>query len=252
MVLESNKDFNTNVLFSGGAGMFLQYHDIVKPVYLYAIIKMIAAKEYFGLPIDIIKDMSIRSIVEWYVNRRYKNPLKSLDYMHKLNSDDLDQLMLQILRNDESIYRLSPSLNIQKMLSVYQKQHMTFPVYVYSENEEPFIKEDIKNIFAGIKCRYLFGDLKECIAKTDQNFTYIFSDIELTKKACEILNGSFAHVLQAGEYGYNYLSDRKTFKYDLRTLSSKNPFVRTAMTIASNPNELIYSFIQLRSTQGGE
>lgn len=250
--MPESKNFDTNVLFSGGAGMFLQYHDIVKPVYLYAIIKMIAVKESFGLPIDIIKDMSIRAIVEWYINRRYKNPLKSLDYMHKLNSDDLDNLMIQILKNDDSIYRLAPALNIQKMLSIYRKQHMTFPVYVYSEKEEPSINEDIKHVFAGIPCRYLYGDLKECIKQTDQNFTYIFSDIELTKKACEILTGTFAHVLQAGEYGYNYLSDRKTFKYDLRELSLKHPIVRTSITIASNPDELMYSFIQLRNMQGGE
>ena len=57
--MPESKNFDTNVLFSGGAGMFLQYHDIVKPVYLYAIIKMIAVKESFGLPIDIIKDMSL-------------------------------------------------------------------------------------------------------------------------------------------------------------------------------------------------
>ena len=241
------KDFDTNVLFSGGAGMFLQYHDIVKPVYLYSIIQMIATGQNYGLPLDIIKDMGICSIVEWYINRRYKNPLKSLDYMHKLNEADLDRLMFQILRSDESIYRLAPALNIQKMLSVYRSQHMTLPVYVYSENEEPAIKEDIKHIFGGIKCTYLFGDLKSCIQKTDQNFTYIFSDINLTKNACEILNGSFAHVIQAADYGYNYLSDRKTFKYDLRELSSKHPFVRTAISITANPTEIIASFIQLRN-----
>jgi hypothetical protein len=251
-MIPDNKDFDTNVLFSGGAGMFLQYHDIVKPAYLYAIIKMIATKETFGMPIEIIKDMSIHSLVEWYLNRRYKNPLQSLDYMHKLNSVDMDRLLYQILKNDPSIYKLSPGLNIQKMLSVYKKQHMTFPVYVYSEYEEPYIKEDIKSIFRGIKCRYLFGDLKECILKTDQNFTYIFSDIELTKQACEILHGRYAHVLQAGDYGYNYIDNGKTFKYDLKQLSMNHPFIRTSITVVSDPTELMCSFIKMRNNQGGE
>lgn len=132
------------------------------------------------------------------------------------------------------------------MLSVYRKQHMTFPVYVYTEREEKFIKEDIKSVFGGIRCTYLFGDLKECIDKTDHNFTYIFSDIELTKNACEILDNRYAHVIQASDYGYNYLSDHKTFKYDLLELSSKHPLVRTATSFVFNPIDVISSFIQLR------
>ena len=48
----NNNNFNTNELFAGGAGMFIQYHDIIKPVYLYAIVKMIATKNSFGLPIN--------------------------------------------------------------------------------------------------------------------------------------------------------------------------------------------------------
>lgn len=238
-------DFDTNVVFSGGAGMFIQYHDVIKPAYLYAIYKMIASRNTYGLPIDIMSSMPITSTIEWYLNRRYRNPLRSLDYMHKLDVTELDQLMLDILKNDNSIYRLAPGLNIQKMLSIYNRQHMTFPIYVYSEHEEPYIAQDIKTVFRGIKCQYVFGDISNCIKNTDQNFTYIFSDIELTKRACEILSGKFAHVIQAADYGYNYLNDFKTFKYDLKSLSSDHPFVRTSVSIVSNPNEMIKSFIHL-------
>ena len=75
-MITDGRIFDTNIFFSGGAGMFIQYHDIIKPVYLYTIVKMIITKESFGLPIDIIKDFSIISIIEWYINRRFKNPIK--------------------------------------------------------------------------------------------------------------------------------------------------------------------------------
>lgn len=238
-------------LFSGGAGMFIQYHDIIKPAYLYAIIKMIATGESFGLPINIIKDFSFLSITEWYINRRFKNPLQCLDFNHMIDDDKLDNLLQLILKNDESIYKYSPALNIKRMLSVYRQQHMSFPIYVYSEKEEPYIKEDCNNIFQGITIRYLHGDLATAIKSCDQNFTYIFSDIELVKKASEILIGTCSHILLAGEYYYNYKDDGKTLKYDLKELVSTHPFIRIGLTTAIDVNDLTKAFTNLTTLQGG-
>lgn len=244
------KKFDTNVFFSGGAGMFLQYHDVIKPVQLYAITKMIIMGESFGLPIDIIKQMSIFSIIEWYINRRFINPFMCLDYMHQVDSQTLDNMMLDYLTSDNSLYTLSPLLNISKMLEVYHKQHMSFPIYVYSEYEEPFIKEDCKNSFPGIPIHYVHGDLKSAIGKCDQNFTYIFSDIELVKKASEILVGTCSHVLLTREYRYNYLDNHKTFKYDLNDMVSQYPFVRIGTTMATDIVQLTNSFRKLNVQEG--
>ena len=74
--LKINKEMDCNAFFSGGAGMFLQYHDVIKPVYLYVIIKMLISKESYGLPLFILENMSDLSIMEWYTRRRYINPLK--------------------------------------------------------------------------------------------------------------------------------------------------------------------------------
>lgn len=241
------KPFETSAFFSGGAGMFLQYHDIVKPAYLYAIIKMIMTNESFGLPIDIIKDFSFLSIIEWYVNRRFINPLQCLDYNHCIDKKELDDLLQNILLNDNSIYKYSPALNIQKMMNVYRQQHMSFPIYVYSENEEPYIKEDCKHVFSGIKVQYLHGDLKQAIQKCDQNFTYIFSNIELVKEASNILIGTCSHILLASEYRYNYINHNKTFKYDLEELALKHPFVRIGLTNSMDVDHVLKSFTNLRN-----
>lgn len=239
------KEFDTNVFFSGGAGMFIQYHDIVKPVYLFAVIKMIITDQSFGLPINIISNMSIMSLIEWYIKRRYINPFKSLDYNHHLTDEQLDSMLYDYLIHDSSIYDISYPLNIQKMLSVYKNQHMTFPVYIYSEREEPYIKDDCKNIFSGIPVTYLFGDLESCIKKCDQNFTYIFSNIELVKKSAEILKGSYAHILLSDEYRYNYVDSCKTFKYDLKEIMGSNPYTRIGTTFAVDFDRLGISISKL-------
>lgn len=237
----TERQFDTNVFFSGGAGMFLQYHDIVKPVYLYAIMKMIITQETFGLPIHLIADMPIPSIIEWYIKRRYINPFQCLDYDHMIPKDDIDYFLKTYLQHDRSIYKLAPAMNVQRMLSVYNKQHMSFPVFVYTEDEEPFVEEDCKTVFPGIKTKYLHGDLKECMKKCGQNFTYIFSDIELAKSASDNLIGTCSHVLLAREFRYNYLDHNKTFKYDLNRLAETHPFIRVGTTYAVDPIQMATS-----------
>ena len=251
MTLTDGRQFDTNIFFSGGAGMFVQYHDVIKPVYLYAIIKMIMTKETFGLPINLIEKFSFPSIIEWYMYRRYQNPLWCLDYNHIIDHDELDQLLQHILTNDESLYSYSPALNFNRMLYVYRQQHMTFPIYVYSEKEEPFIKEDCKKIFGGITFRYLHGDLRKAIESCDQNFTYIFSDIELVKESADILIGSCSHILLPEEYRYNYKDNGKNFKYDLNNLAATHPFIRMGLTHAIDVNVLVKAFTNLIKPQGG-
>lgn len=240
-MMDASKTLDTNVFFSGGAGMFLQYHDVIKPVWLYAIMNMIVKHEDYGLPLNIIEKFSVRSILEWYMNRRYQNPLRQLDWAHRINPNDLNTLM-QIILKDESIYRLAPLLNIERMIEVYHKQHMSFPIYIYSENEEPYIKTDCMNSFHGIQVKYLYGDLKNAIQKCDQNFTYIFSNIDLVKNAAEILKGTCSHILLARDFRYNYRDNFKTFKHDLENIMTSNPFVRIGTTLTMDLNLMNNAF----------
>ncbi len=209
---------------------------------------MIVTGESFGLPIDIIKNMSIFSIIEWYVKRRYKNPLRCLDFMNVCDPAELDFLLQKILITDDSIYKYSPALNIQQMFHIYRRDHMSFPVYVYSESEEPYIKTDCDNIFQGIKHQYVYGDLENSIKECKQNFTYIFSDIELVKKAAEFLTGTCSHILLTREYRYNYIDNCKNFKYDIKRLGLEHPFIRMGTTLAMNPDQVAKSF---KNLQGG-
>lgn len=247
-MISDGRPFDTNIFFSGGAGMFIQYHDIVKPAYLYSIIQMILTNESFGLPINIIRNFSIRSIIEWYINRRYKNPLRCLDYNHCIDPNELDELLQHLLKSDPSIYKYSPGLNIQRMMQVYKFQHMSFPIYVYSENEEPYIQEDCRSVFGGIPVKYLHGDLRTAIMSCDQNFTYIFSDIELVKNAADILIGTCSHILLANEYRYNY-NENRILKYNLKDLMDTHPFIRISLTNSIDYKSMANSLANLKVTQ---
>lgn len=239
-MLHQEVSFDTNSFFSGGAGMFIQYHDLIKPVKFYVIIRMILTGESFGLPVSIIKDMRNISLVEWYMRRSFINPLQQLDFARKIDPKVLNDLLRNVLLSDHSIYSSAPPLNVVKMLSAYRQQHMQFPVFIYTEEEEPFVLEDCKKVLPGIPVEYLYGDLKKALGHCSQNFTYIFSDIDLTKSAIELLRGTFSHVLVAGDYRYNYTYVGKTrkMKYDLQVLGRENPFIRPGTTMAVDQREL--------------
>jgi hypothetical protein len=240
-MIPTGKPFNTNSFFSGGAGLFIEYHDVVKPVYLYSIIKMILTKTSYGLTLEIISSMSIFSLIEWYIKRRYINPLTSLDYKHILSHEDLDNLLYKILEEDSSLYSLAPSLNIKKLLSSYKSQFMNFPIYVYSKKYESHIKNDIKECFSGLPTKYIYGDLSKAISKCDRNFTYILSNIELLKELINLLSDTWAHLLISKEYLYNYKDNYKTFKYDLKKLHEINEYNRISLTTSIDLSNLFIS-----------
>ena len=241
MNFPTDQPFDSGPFFAGGAGMFVEFHDIIKPAYLYAVIKMIITGDNYGLPTNIIKDFSILSLLEWYQNRRYRNPIKQLDWMNKIPEEQLNELLKEIMK-DETIYTLAPTLTIGRIIDVYHMQHMIFPWYVYSEEYEPGIEKACDEIFQSIKYNYIYGDLHNAIAKCDQNYTYIFSDIEKVKIISEILHGTCNHILVARDYRYNYKNAFKTMKYDLGDLSTKHPFLRIDSTMAIDLSYMENSF----------
>lgn len=235
--------FDTNVFFSGGAGMFLQYEDLIKPVGLYVIIKMLIGNISYGLPLHLLSEMTNLSMVEWYMNRRYRNPLRCLDFLHRLDPDELDDLYQRILSEDPSIYQLSTPLNVVRMMTVYKKQHMSFPILVYHPTSDEHIEQDVTHVFDGVNVKFVTGEVEDAIPKGTQNFTYIFSDIETMKRASEVLKGTCSHVLIANDYRYNMRLGKP--KYDLGEIMRTHQFIRLGTTTAVDRVELAKSLSKL-------
>jgi len=236
------------MLFSGGAGFFVQYHDVVKSVYLTAIFKLIINPTLVDLPTHSLRHLSTISLLEWYLQRRYFNPLQSLDFQRKYRENELSDLLLYILQKDSSLYRLSPPLLIQRLLAPYTKQYMTFPLYIYTREEEPYVKTDCELTFPGLPIHYLYGDLKSALLQCQQNFTYMIADIELYKELVYHLDGTCSHLLLASDYRYNYLPKSKSFKYNLNRLMSDHPFVRLETNTVTDPQELVLALQRLANS----
>ena len=244
------KSFDTNIFFSGGGGIFLQYFDVVRPIYLYALISMMMNDYTAGLPFHIIKDMSMLSLLEWYKNRHYVNPLKQLDYNHQGTDEELDAILEDVITTDDSLYRLAPVLSIARLINIYNQQHMNFSFFIYSEKENPFIKQDCDDLFLNIPHYYVYGDINEAVKKCNQNFSYIFSNIELLKKVLPTLSGKFANVLLSKDYRYNYKDFYRTPKYDMQEMVNDVPLVRLGFTQSMVVTDVLEGMKNIK--QGGE
>jgi hypothetical protein len=238
MVNVGVKPFDTNVFFSGGAGMFLQYHDVVKPTFLTAVFKILLSNLDVGLPVQMIRPLSILSLTEWYLRRRYWNPLKCLDYQHLYSDAELDKILMDILASDDSVYSLGPILNIRKLLAAYSKQQMRFPIFIYTEDYEEHVKTDCKSLFPGIKTTYLHGKFEDVLQKCDNNFTYMIANHDLYQRAVVALHGTYSHLLLAGDYRYNFRPRDRRPKCDLPALMAAHPFVRLETNNVCDPTEL--------------
>ena len=238
------KSFDTNVFFSGGAGIFMSYHDIVKPTYLWAVLKMMTMGNSIGLPFDTLHYLSTLSLTEWYTNRRYINPLRSIDYLGQYQPEQLDELITEVLKADDSIYRLCPRMNVARLLAPYTSQHMTFPVYVYTEQFETGVASDVNSLFPGVPVTYVYGNLEDALSRCDQNFTYMVSDIEQFVILAKLLEGTYSHILLASDYRYNRKPDGK-FKYNLKSIMESYPFIRVETFIACNIPDLVQAIGEL-------
>lgn len=236
--------FNTDSLFVGGAGMFVEYHDIIRLVDLFVVVRMMLTEESFGLPVHILKGMGVAPMTEWYLKRPNQNPFTALDYNHILDIHELDQLRSQILDSDPSIYQYAPYTNFYKMLQLMRDQQIGIPVYVWTPTPEVNIQQDLATM--PIHPTYVSGSLESALSKTGNNFTYIFSDISHAKVAADIINDRYAHILIPTEFRYNYQDHMKTLKYTIQKLN-----IRFSQIPMINYKEIGAAFSKL-SEHGGE
>ena len=236
--------FSASKTFFGGSAIVIQYHDVLKPVYLTAIFKMLLNKDLqFGLPFDILKSFSIPSIVEWYKTRNYFNPLKLLDPKRLATNDQLNQ-MLNIVLKDKSIYTLTPLLNSIRLLIVSEQNHLNVPMYIYSEQYEENILYDINQL--PLHLNYIYGSIKDLVDKIPANSTYIFSNIELLKEAIFSIDAKKSvNFILVSDYNYNFSNNQ--YKYNFSDLLSKEfkPFIVINNISIFNNLQVTQEYLQL-------
>jgi hypothetical protein len=222
----ANGVMETKKWFSGGGGFFIQYFDIIKPVYLTLINKLLMMKAQVPFALDMLSGWSQPSLSEWYLHRKHINPFIDLDVNDLVPKETLDSLLKQMLHEDPSLFELSPRMKFHEMMKMCTPLRLHFQLYVYSEEYFEGIDKDVKDTFSFLSPVYLHGDLDKALRKVDQNFTYIFSDIEMARNAAELLSGKMSHILISNDHRYNYTDNFETLKHQPEELMMKYPVCR--------------------------
>lgn len=194
-------------LFMNSECMLVEYYDILKCPW-YVLLTVLGQNEKVRpiLDIDKISFLDSNSQFEWYCNRKNRNFLLDIA-LAPTDKVDYDQI-LDILMNNKIFYDIDSSLNAKDAIDIALRQKQVKELIIYSEKNDPLIKEDINRIFSKYKnVKFRCGDF-DTVAKTlPRDTSYMLSDFNkvVTLSECDKLN--YSSIILPFDFGYNYITD---------------------------------------------
>lgn len=206
-----------NEIFQNSQCLFVEYTDIIRSPYFIFLMLMMQHpnnfSKYFNL--DIFDGYGIEELSEWYIHRKYQNPLMEImmpEVQEKMKESDLNEFMNNELKLHEDLVKLSPLLNFGNAILTVPDNIIKSTVIWYPY-ENTVIEDDVIETF-GDKVRFVTGDLMDALETVPSDATYVFSDITNIDLLFEKHKLYLSSVIIPKEYGYNYI-DEERLKIDV-------------------------------------
>lgn len=200
-------------IFLNSQCLFVEYTDVVRSPYYMFLHMMTLNPENFRehYEIERLEGYDIPSLTEWYINRRYQNPLLDLlkkEIREKIPEEEMDKFISNEIIEVPDLIHLSPELNFVDTITKVTKQEkgIVKKVVVWYPFENAVIQEDIRDLFDGT-VHFLSGPLEEVIDEIPNDSTYVFSDIMNIDVLLNKNRLSLSSVIIPKEYKYNYTED---------------------------------------------
>lgn len=212
-----NAIFRTNntSLFTNSKCVFIEYCDgVALPwlVFLSFLPKIQNIEKLFD--VNQIRCLDDFGLMEWYLNRKHRNPLYDLCYFD-VDGDltdnqitfvsELDDMLEEALQNP-SIYDIDLTTNAVPMLQHILTAEFIPRIVVYHPAENQYIKESIEELF-GKKAELKTGDLEDVLKDVPEDSLYFFSNAETIPILADIGKLDYSAILVAQDYAYNWVSD---------------------------------------------
>ena len=210
----------------------IEYNDILKApmaTLLSVIRSNIKLREIMDF--SKIDGLSNKGLMEWYVTRRYNNPLEDLIKKEvPYDKENIDGLLYSQLSCSSNFIDYSEPLLFIQTLKILISREIVKKIFVYSPIKLPGLEDDMK-LYIDKEITYLYGSFVDCLKKIPPDSTYVLSDIEKV----EILNSNnklnMNAVIVPYSYRYNYkVTDKTTLKVNfdefLKTSVFKYGFFR--------------------------
>ena len=222
---------NNTSFFTNSKCVFIEYCDgLSLPwlVFLSSLPKIPGMDKLFDL--DQIRCLDEFGLMEWYLNRRHRNPLYDLCYFDvdgELTDEqiefvsELDDMLEEALHN-KYIYEVNLTTNAVPILQHILTAEFVPSIVVYHPVENEYIKEDIQEMF-GNKAELRTGDIEEVLKDIPEDSMYIFSDAENISVLEDLDKLDYSAILAVQDYFYNWASDDK-FLVDFDELQKDHIF----------------------------
>lgn len=206
-------------IFLNSQCLFIEYVDIIRSPYYIFLYMMMLNPENFkkAFKVERISGFDIPSLGEWYLHRKYQNPLKELlrdEILDQMNDEDIDIFMNKQILDIPDFIKYSPELNfveISRVIVNHQKGIVKKVIVWYPyENDE--IAKDVERLFDD-KVEFRTGELYDVLDDIPKDSTYVFSDIMNIEVLLEKGRLNLSSILIPTEYRYNYTED-DIFKID--------------------------------------
>lgn len=203
----------TDTPFQNSQAIFLEYDDIIKCpqfVLAYTIKDDPVLQSIFDL--SSIIGLDLEELFEWYENRKFRNIFMNFPmqpaYNHFNTEEDhvnfCNDLLKNISEQMPDIYTTDSWLNFAGTLSLLFDSRLVHDIYIYSEEYNKFIEDDIKKNY-GASVHYVYGNLSDVLNENNvpRDSTYVFSDMDKVTKLKENGRLYLSSVIIADGFGYN-------------------------------------------------
>lgn len=202
-------------VFLNSQCLFLEYADIIKSPYFNFVYMIMQHPNNFSENYVTEKFLGFDppSLVEWYINRSYQNPLMDLirpEALEHVPAKVLDEFLNNQIEQIPSVNYTAAWLNmadVVRQLST-EKASIVKKIIIWHPYENNAIKNDISSYF-GPRVHFITGDLQECLRYVPDDSTYVFSDIMNIEVI--LAEGKLKHcsVLVPEDYRYNFTEENK-------------------------------------------
>lgn len=232
---------NNQNFFTNSECVFVEYCDGVKLPW-FTLLTFLQhsspVEEIFDM--DQIQCLDENGLLEWYLNRKHRNPLYDL-CKFDVDGEDLSEDELKFLNglddlldewiNVKDVYDIELTTNITPLL-----QHMAYGklvkrIVIYHPTKIEFMEDDIKELIGPI-AELKTGDIEDIISELPNDTLYIFSDAENISVLEDTKGLDYSAILAVQDYNYNWI-DEKTYLVNFEELE-KNYVFKYGFIIACN------------------
>lgn len=195
----------TNTTFMNSQCLFVEYYDIVKAPW-FILLSVIHQNEKIKPIIDTeqISSYDTNQLFEWYCKRTNRNFLLDLAIAptNKVAYNDI----LDVLMQNEIFYQIDTKLNAVEAITIALKHKQAKSVVIYSEDNNKYIRDDIKRLFGKYDAvKYMYGDFEKVLEKIPQDSSFMLSDFNKVVTMADAGRLNYASLILPYDYEYNFV-----------------------------------------------